>query len=91
MKEYGIVRKVDPLGRIVIPIEMRRTLRLEVGDPFEIFVDGDSVILKKYDGHRPCAVTGEKSAFSMFDGKLNLSEEGCLQLLAELKTHLAGY
>lgn len=40
MKSTGIVRKVDELGRIVIPKELRRTLNIEEGDPLEIFVDG---------------------------------------------------
>ncbi len=48
MKSTGIVRKVDGLGRIVIPIELRRTLGISVKDPLEIYVDTDMVILKKY-------------------------------------------
>ena len=48
MKSTGIVRKVDELGRIVLPIEMRRTLDIAERDSLEIFVDGDSIILRKY-------------------------------------------
>lgn len=48
MKSTGIVRKVDELGRIVLPIEMRRTLDIAERDALEIYVDGDSIILKKY-------------------------------------------
>ena len=49
MKATGIVRRIDDLGRIVIPKEIRRTLRIREGDPLEIFVDRDGeVILKKY-------------------------------------------
>ena len=48
MKFTGIVRKVDELGRIVLPIELRRTLDIEIKDPLEIYVEGDAVILKKY-------------------------------------------
>ena len=49
MKATGIVRRVDDLGRIVIPKEIRRTMRICEGDPFEIFVDKDGcVIFKKY-------------------------------------------
>lgn len=48
MKSTGIVRKVDELGRIVLPIEMRRTLDIAERDALEIFVDGDSIILRKY-------------------------------------------
>lgn len=48
MKATGIVRKVDELGRIVLPIELRRTLGIEEKDRIEIFVDGESIILRKY-------------------------------------------
>ena len=49
MKATGIVRKVDELGRIVLPIELRRTLNIDIKDPVEIFVDGDSIMLKNYE------------------------------------------
>lgn len=50
MKATGIVRKIDELGRIVLPIELRRTLSLDIKDPLEIFVDDDStIVLKKYE------------------------------------------
>ncbi|WP_081327866.1 AbrB/MazE/SpoVT family DNA-binding domain-containing protein [Lysinibacillus sp. FSL M8-0337] len=48
MKSTGIVRKVDELGRVVIPKELRRTLGIEEKDPVEIYIDGDKIILKKY-------------------------------------------
>ena len=48
MKSTGIVRKVDEIGRIVLPIELRRTLGIEEKDRIEIFVDGESIILRKY-------------------------------------------
>ena len=48
MKATGIVRRIDELGRIVIPKEIRRVLRIREGDPIEIFTDGDAVVLKKY-------------------------------------------
>ncbi len=48
MKSTGIVRKVDELGRIVLPKELRRTLGIEEKDPVEIYIDGDKIILKKY-------------------------------------------
>ena len=52
LKATGIVRRIDDLGRVVIPKEIRRTLRIREGDPLEIFVDRDGeVILKKYS---PC-------------------------------------
>lgn len=49
MKSTGIVRKVDELGRIVLPIELRRNLRIEEKDSLEIFIDSDKIILKKYE------------------------------------------
>ncbi|MGB4218969.1 MAG: AbrB/MazE/SpoVT family DNA-binding domain-containing protein [Bacillota bacterium] len=48
MKSTGIVRKVDELGRVVLPIELRRTLGIAEKDPMEIYVNGEDVILKKY-------------------------------------------
>ena len=49
MKATGIVRKVDVLGRIVLPIELRKNLEIEKEDPIEIYVDGDYILLKKYE------------------------------------------
>lgn len=49
MKSTGIVRKVDELGRVVIPIELRRTLGIDVKDALEIYVDTEKIILRKYE------------------------------------------
>ena len=49
MKSTGVVRRVDELGRIVIPIELRRTLDIAEKDALEIYVDGEQIILKKYE------------------------------------------
>lgn len=49
MKTTGIVRKVDELGRIVLPIELRRTLDINIRDSLEIYIDGNRIILKKYE------------------------------------------
>ncbi|MCB2310681.1 AbrB/MazE/SpoVT family DNA-binding domain-containing protein [Clostridium tagluense] len=48
MKSIGIVRKVDELGRIVLPIELRRTLGIDIKDALEIYTEGEAIILKKY-------------------------------------------
>ncbi|WP_410769608.1 AbrB/MazE/SpoVT family DNA-binding domain-containing protein [Fontibacillus sp. BL9] len=48
MKSTGIVRRIDELGRVVIPKELRRTLGIAEADPLEIFVDGERIILRKY-------------------------------------------
>ena len=49
MKTTGIVRKIDDLGRMVIPIELRKTMNINKKDPMEIFVDDDKIILRKYE------------------------------------------
>lgn len=49
MKSTGIVKNLDDLGRILLPIEMRKTMDIEPKDPVEIYVDGDSIIFKKYE------------------------------------------
>ena len=67
MKSTGIVRKVDELGRVVIPIELRRTLGIEEKDSLEIFVEADRIILKKYEP--ACIFTGDASQVVNFMGK----------------------
>ena len=60
MKATGIVRRIDDLGRVVIPKEIRRTLRIREGDPLEIFTDRNGeIILKKYSVHRRPVVLRE--------------------------------
>jgi len=49
MKSTGIVRNVDDLGRVVIPIELRKTMDLNINDPMEFFTDGDNIILRSYN------------------------------------------
>jgi len=56
MHDTGIVRRVDDLGRIVIPMELRRTLGIKVKDPMAIFVEGDKIILQKH--RAACAICG---------------------------------
>ena len=58
MKSTGIVRKVDELGRIVLPIELRRTLDIAEKDALEIYVDGSTIVLKKF---RPSCVFCDSS------------------------------
>ena len=48
MQETGMVRRIDELGRVVIPKEMRRTLRIKEGDPLEIYTDKERLVFKKY-------------------------------------------
>ena len=53
MKSTGIVRRVDELGRVVIPIELRNKFDIKEKDPIEIYVDGSSIVLKKYEPNSP--------------------------------------
>ncbi|AHN22724.1 AbrB/MazE/SpoVT family DNA-binding domain-containing protein [Lysinibacillus varians] len=87
MKAIGLVRRIDDLGRVVIPKEIRRTLGIEDGNPLEIFVEGDQIIIKKHMANMTCAVTGEVSDnnFSLLGGKLVLSPEGAKKLIAEIE------
>ncbi|MEW5761814.1 MAG: AbrB/MazE/SpoVT family DNA-binding domain-containing protein [Bacillota bacterium] len=68
MKSTGVVRKVDELGRVVIPIELRRTLGIQEKDPLEIYVDNEKIILKKYEP--ACVFCGNASDVQHFRGKL---------------------
>lgn len=61
MKATGIVRKVDELGRVVIPKELRDTLGIGIKSPLEIFVDNENIILKRYSPYNACQITGEVS------------------------------
>ena len=67
MKSTGIVRKLDNLGRIVLPVELRRTLQIEEKDPVEIFVEDDMVILKKYQPS--CIFCGDAKGVISFKGR----------------------
>ena len=78
MKSTGIVRKVDELGRIVLPIELRRTLDIEVKDPLEIFVEGNHVMLKKYEP--ACAFCGDANNIVHYKNK-NI----CKTCIAEMR------
>ena len=77
MKSTGIVRRVDELGRIVIPIELRRTLDIAEKDALEIYVDGEQIILKKYEP--ACIFCGEGKDVINYKGK-NICN-GCLKEL----------
>ncbi|MFP7487663.1 AbrB/MazE/SpoVT family DNA-binding domain-containing protein [Priestia filamentosa] len=78
MKSTGVVRKVDQLGRVVLPKELRKNLAIEKNDPLEIFVNENQIILRKYQYHKACMITGKVSEDNMVlaNGKLVLSREG---------------
>lgn len=91
MKATGIVRKTDQLGRVVIPMELRKKLSIGENDPLEIFVDEDMIILKKYQPDQTCLITGiiSNENMSLANGKIVLSKEGAEQLVNELQSYLA--
>jgi transcriptional pleiotropic regulator of transition state genes len=77
VKSTGIVRKLDELGRITLPIELRRNLHINEKDPLEIFVDDDKIILKKYE---PCDLfTGEMDDLIDYYGK-KVSKKSILEM-----------
>jgi len=78
VKSTGIVRSVDELGRIVIPKEMRTKMNISSSDPIEIYVDGDKIILKKYENS--CLFCGSAEELTEFKGKMV-----CSACIGELK------
>lgn len=80
MKSTGIVRKVDELGRIVLPIELRRTLEIAIKDSIEIFVDGSNVILKKYQPS--CIFCNSLEGIQYYKGKIICKD--CLEEIGRL-------
>lgn len=79
MKSTGIVRKVDELGRVVLPIELRRTLDIAEKDALEIYVDGPTIILKKYEP--ACIFCGNARDVIVYRGK-NICQE-CMTSLKD--------
>ena len=67
MKATGIVRKVDELGRIVLPSELRKTMHVSVGDSFELFTNDNTVVLKKYEPG--CVLTGAMENLLEYRGR----------------------
>lgn len=78
MKSTGIVRKVDQLGRIVLPIELRRTLGINIEDGLQIYTDGDDIILRKYEP--ACIFCGEAADVINYKGK-NI----CMKCMEDIK------
>ena len=72
LKSTGIVRKVDELGRVVIPIELRRTLGIDIKDSLEIYVDSDKIILKKYEP--ACIFCGNADNVKYYKGRIICQE-----------------
>lgn len=81
MKSTGIIRKVDELGRVVIPIEIRNKFDIAEKDPIEIYVDGSSIVLKKYEPN--CVFCGNTKHLMSYKDKLVFSK--CSQQIANLE------
>ena len=81
MKSTGIVRRIDELGRIVLPIEIRKNLSLASRDAVEIFVNEDTIVLKKYEP--ACIFCGDADNIVFFNGK-----RICQNCLEEIKNKL---
>ncbi|MED3271499.1 AbrB family transcriptional regulator [Bacillus thuringiensis serovar silo] len=81
MKNTGVTRKVDELGRVVIPIELRRDFGIAEGTALGFHVEGEDIVLRKQD--KSCFVTGEvsESNIELLDGRMFLSKEGATELL----------
>ena len=81
MKSTGVVRQLDTLGRIVLPIELRRTMDIGVKDMLEIFVEDDQIILKKY--HPSCIFCSDARDVTPYKGKLVC--KSCMDAIANGK------
>ena len=79
MKSIGMVRQLDALGRIVLPIELRRTLDINTRDLLEIMVEGNAIILRKYESN--CHFCGSSSNLTSFKDKTI-----CRRCLTDLKS-----
>lgn len=80
MKSLGIIRRMDEVGRVVLPKELRETMEINYKDPFEIFAEDDTIILKKY--HPTCTFCNNVDDIKTFNGK-NICPE-CIAKIAAL-------
>lgn len=81
MKSTGIIRRVDELGRVVIPIELRNKFGIAEKDPIEIFVDGSNIVLKKFEPN--CIFCGNSRKLSEYKDKLICQK--CLQQIKAIQ------
>ena len=80
MKSTGIVRQIDELGRIVLPKELRNILEIKIKDRLEIFLDGDRIIIEKYE--QSCAICGHSERLKVFHGKQLC--ENCINVIKDM-------
>ena len=83
MKSAGIIRRVDELGRVVIPIDMRLQLGIKEKDPVEIYIDGSSLILEKHE--KKCVFCG--CTKKLVDFKDKIICEKCVKNIIKIKNH----
>lgn len=81
MKSTGIIRRVDELGRVVIPIELRNKFGIAEKDPIEIYVDGSNIVLRKFEPN--CIFCGNPKKLVEYNGKLVCDK--CLSKLSAMK------
>ena len=79
MKDIGIVRNIDEMGRLVIPKEMRRKMDIDTGDEIEFFIEGDRIVLRKYQPS--CLFCGGEGVLVEYKGK-----RLCTDCVAEMKS-----
>lgn len=79
MKSTGVIRRVDELGRVVIPKEIRKKLNIEEKDPMEIYIDGNAIVLKKVESS--CIFCGNDKNLVQYNEKVI-----CKKCLSNLKT-----
>ena len=79
MKDIGIVRNIDEMGRLVIPKEMRRKMDIDTGDEIEFFIEGDRIVLRKYQPS--CLFCGGEGILVEYKGK-----RFCTDCIAEMKS-----
>lgn len=84
MKSTGIIRRVDELGRVVIPIELRNKFGIFEKDPIEIFVDGSTIVLKKYEPN--CIFCSSPKKLVNYNDKLICSK--CAEKINKLANNL---
>ncbi|ACK93297.1 AbrB family transcriptional regulator [Bacillus thuringiensis] len=88
MKNTGVARKVDELGRVVIPVELRRTLGIAEGTALDFHVDGENIVLRKQE--KSCYVTGQvsESNIELLNGRMFLSKKAAIELLDLLQKNV---
>ncbi|WP_193065135.1 AbrB/MazE/SpoVT family DNA-binding domain-containing protein [Oceanobacillus oncorhynchi] len=88
MKSTGVTRKVDILGRVVIPKELRDTLDVRIKDSMEILLDEDKVVFRKYQATNACMVTGKVADdnVTLADGSIVLAKDVLEKIYHELQT-----